>query len=114
MDDYYDLIELPSGAHIPVPIAKKLVGEEAVRKIPVSHKVRNELFFECPICGERGFYSGLCPDCWLDAEHDDELEEFANKWYYMRMSDYPLKEKAFVNMVKKRRFRKLRYIKAEE
>ena len=49
-EDYYDLIELPNGHHVPVPIAKKLVGEKIVESIPISRKTRGQRFFYCAPC----------------------------------------------------------------
>jgi len=49
-EDYYDLIELPNGHHVPVPIAKRLIGEKIVERIPVSHKMRGQRFFYCTAC----------------------------------------------------------------
>ena len=49
-EDYYDLIELPDGHHVPVPIAKRLVGEKIVESIPVSRKTRGQDFFYCAPC----------------------------------------------------------------
>jgi hypothetical protein len=51
-EGYYDLIELPNGKHIPVPIAKRLVGEKIVESIPISKKVRDGKFFYCIQCDE--------------------------------------------------------------
>ena len=51
-EDYYDLIELPDGHHVPVPIAKKLVGEKIIESIPVSRRVRNQRFFYCVQCDQ--------------------------------------------------------------
>jgi len=51
-EDYYDLIELPNGHHVPVPIAKRLVGEKIVECIPMSRKVRGQRFFYCPACDQ--------------------------------------------------------------
>jgi len=49
-EDYYDLIELPDGHHVPVPIAKRLVGEKIIESIPMSRKVRGQRFFYCAQC----------------------------------------------------------------
>jgi len=49
-EDYYDLIELPNGHHVPVPIAKRLVGEKIIESIPVSRKTRDQTFFYCVQC----------------------------------------------------------------
>ena len=51
-EDYYDLIELPNGHHVPVPIAKRLVGEKIVESIPVSRKTRGQRFFYCVQCDD--------------------------------------------------------------
>ena len=51
-EDYYDLIELPNGHHVPVPIAKRLIGEKILERIPVSHKMRGQRFFYCPACDQ--------------------------------------------------------------
>jgi hypothetical protein len=49
--DYYDLIELPNvQGHIPVPIAKRLIGQEILAYIPLSERNRNEAFFYCDGC----------------------------------------------------------------
>lgn len=49
-EDYYDLIELPDGHHVPVPIAKNLIGQAIIERIPVSRKQRDGMFFYCPSC----------------------------------------------------------------
>jgi len=48
--DYYDLIELPSGRHIPVPLAIKRVGIEEILKIPIAEKKRGWNFYFCEQC----------------------------------------------------------------
>jgi hypothetical protein len=104
-DDYYDLIELPLGlGHIPVPIAKELVGEEEVRKIPLSEKIRDETFFSCPECGEESFFSGLCSSC----NSDEEWEIFEEE----RKKKQILKESVFKGMIRLKRYKGLSYIKS--
>jgi len=49
-EDYYDLIELPNGKHIPVPIARRLFGEKIVDSIPMGRKLRDDKFFYCAQC----------------------------------------------------------------
>ena len=49
-ENYYDLVELPNGHHVPVPIAKRLVGEKIIESIPMSRKVRGQRFFYCAPC----------------------------------------------------------------
>jgi len=48
--DYYDLIEFPSGKHVPVPLAIKRVGLKEVLKIPVAEKKRGWNFYFCEYC----------------------------------------------------------------
>jgi len=93
-DDYYDLIELPNGKHIPVPIAVKLVGKSKVAKIPLAKRRRDNMFFYCPECGKTSFYK-----CW---EHNS-LDERVNEE----------KERYFLNLIKAGKYSKLRYIVAE-
>ena len=47
---YYDLIELPSGGHVPLPIALHIIGADVV-KIPFDRqRKRDGRFFFCPEC----------------------------------------------------------------
>jgi len=62
---YYDLIELPSGRHIPVPLAIKRVGIKEVLKIPVAKRRRDGEFYFCEKCYEE---SCLLCDCQLEDE----------------------------------------------
>ena len=103
---YYDLIELPSGSHIPAPIALKLVGIKEISKIPVSRRKRDEHFFYCPECEMTDFFKHTpCSHC-SDYDCDNcpvekELEEY-----------YKTKEIVFVHLIRTGQHRKLRYIKA--
>lgn len=63
--DYYDLIELPSGRHIPVPVAIRTIGLEEVLKIPVANKKRNRTFYFCEKCREY-YCEWYCYDDWSD------------------------------------------------
>ncbi len=104
-DTYYDLIELPSGRHVPVPIAEEIIGTKSLGKIPVSRKkVRDNEFFSCPTCGAKDFYASIRYCC----VEDEEIEEREEK----EEEERQLKEKALTMMVKKAQFYKLRYIKA--
>jgi hypothetical protein len=48
---HYDLITLPTGGYVPVPIATRLIGREAVERIPMDRqKWRDDRFFHCPEC----------------------------------------------------------------
>ncbi|WP_202320354.1 hypothetical protein [Archaeoglobus neptunius] len=106
---YYDLIELPSGGHVPVPIALELVGEKEIRKIPVSRRRRDDRFFYCPECDELSFFKHTpCDHCDSqeegDCENCPEIKELELQ--------YRAKEVAFVNLIRKKQYRKLRYIRA--
>ena len=49
--DWYDMITLPNGGHIPTPLAICLIGKEAVEGIPLDHKRwRDDKFFYCTKC----------------------------------------------------------------
>lgn len=98
-EDYYDLIELPSGRHIPVPIARELVGDKEISKIPLSRKIRDEEFFECPQCGEPSFFKVYqCDYC----GYEDEEPEWVSK----------AKELAFIQLIRQNKHHKLRYIRS--
>jgi|Deesub1362A_J573_1020465.scaffolds.fasta_scaffold23148_2 hypothetical protein len=104
---YYDLIELPSGRHIPAPIAVELVGTEEIRKIPVARKKRDHEFFFCPHCGESDFFKHYCcADCTDD--YCDECPDNPDK----TEKQIRLKELAFVQLIKNKQYRKLRYIRS--
>lgn len=101
--DYYDLIELPNGRHLPVPIAIRLVGIKTILKIPVSRRKRDEHFYWCDKCAEYeidevGFYEGSFFKCrWHNRESEEENRA---------------KELAFKLLVEQGQFHKLRYIEA--
>lgn len=74
-DRYYDLIQLPSGGHVPVPhLTAMHVGWETLVKIPLG-KPRGHDFFSCPTCGEKSFYAGVCTQCQLELT-EEQLREF--------------------------------------
>jgi len=104
-NSYYDLIELPSGRHVPVPIAEKIIGKESLGKIPVSRKVRDNNFFSCPVCGTTDFYANI-RYCCVESEEEIEKSEEADE------EERELKEKALAMIVRKAQFYKLRYIRA--
>ena len=73
-DQYYDLIELPSGGHVPVPhVIAMHVGWETLVKIPLG-KPRGHDFFSCPVCKRESFYAGVCTGCQL-ALPEEQLRE---------------------------------------
>ena len=105
-DGYYDLVEfLGSGRHIPVPIARKIIGAVALGEIPVSKKVRDNNFFSCPECGTTDFYASIKYCCVEDEEEIERREEAEE-------GERELKEKALAMIVRKGQFYKLRYIRA--
>ena len=123
IDGYYDLIELPSGGHIPVPIAAKLIGwnefEEVVAKIPKSSKVRDEQFFTCPICGYKSFFSqrGGCNDCrrimrekFPPDYSEEELECIEYNEEIEEKIRSRMKEIEFLEIIRKGDFKKMEYI----
>ena len=114
---YYDLIELPSGRHIPIPIALRLVGLEEVVKIPVSNRKRGEYFYFCPKCDE------ICRECneeiggYIDCEYECDIQPFS---FYRCTLHRPLtevesraKEIIFEIMVKLGFHEFLKYIEAD-
>lgn len=49
--EYYDLIALPGGGHVPVPIAVRIIGRAAVGGIPLDRQHwRDGRFFNCDLC----------------------------------------------------------------
>ncbi|MCD6575830.1 MAG: hypothetical protein J7K73_01570 [Nanoarchaeota archaeon] len=72
---YYALIELPSGKHIPLPIAllDGAVGLKDLKKIPLSKKRRDNKFYTRP-CGAPSFYR--CPE-WEVEEEESNLKKLA-------------------------------------
>ena len=102
--DYYDLIALPSGRHIPVPIAIDLVGIRNVLKIPVSWKVlRDDRFYWCEECAEEAMLSG-------------EIYEgsfFKCLWHHPpNEAENNLKYVVFRELILKKQYWKLRYIQS--
>lgn len=66
-EGYYDLIKLPDGQYnrfIPVRILEDeyKVSWEILVKIPLG-KPRDNNTFECPICGQKSYYVGICNSC---------------------------------------------------
>jgi len=66
---YYALIELPSGRHVPLPIAlrEKIVSSKDLEKIPLSRKRRDNKFYTRP-CGAYSFFK--CP-YWNEKNKDE-------------------------------------------
>ncbi len=49
---YYDLVELPSRRHLPVPMVGLIIGWEHLDRLARSPAVRDERFFYCGRCAE--------------------------------------------------------------
>lgn len=107
---YYDLIELPSGGHVPLPIALNIIGADIV-KIPFDRqRTRGGLFFFCPECKtiqESAYHHGYVNPGYSfyrcrDHQHGrDEAE-------YNRSKEAELKALAEAG-----KFRSMKWIKAE-
>ena len=99
--DYYDLIELPNGRHIPVPIAIKLIGIKNVLKISVSRIKRDEHFYWCDECAKESYEYG-----------DDYYGSFFKcKWHKSESEEENVvKELALKLLVEQGKFKKLKYI----
>jgi len=79
---YYALIRIHTRhygtIHIPAPFFNG--GECNPRSrwagnLPIASDKRNGEYYECPFCGERSYYAGVCQDCNRDFEVWDEEEE---------------------------------------
>jgi len=92
--DYYDLIELPSGAHVPVPLAlREGVPLSLILKIPVSRKKRTDEFYYCEKCDVQPYSFFRC------AIHRPVSEE-----------ETRIKLKVLKTLIFCKQLRKLRYI----
>jgi hypothetical protein len=97
---YYDLIELPSGGHIPVPIAIGLIGRENICRIPIDRKrKRDDWFFICPVCSFGGPISRSFFRCKVHSTKDEEE--------YNRT-----KERELAEIIKAKQYRRLKYIRS--
>jgi len=100
---YYDLIALPDGKHVPVPIAIEIVGVRNILKIPVSRLKRDWHFYWCEECAEEAYrigepYDGDFYKCWWHSDRNP--------------LDFKAKEAALKLLVENKQFYKLRYIEA--
>ena len=96
-DDYYDLIQLPSGGHIPAPfIDWSVVPRE---QIPTSGIVRDDEYFTCFRCGDVSFYKCYCYD-------EDEAETSIEQTRQTR------KDEEFENICDRAAWDELLYINA--
>jgi hypothetical protein len=118
-EDYYDLIELPDGHHVPVPIAKRLVGEKIVESIPVNRKRRNWRFFYCAQCDQ----SQLKVEAIINGEKwiaDLGIPRIDGHSFYRCKTHKPTskeeneaKESMLVRLILGGLYRSLRYVEAE-
>lgn len=77
---YYALIRVHSRRdgtfHIPAPWFNGMTRRAKwAGNLPIASDNRDGEYYECPICGERNFFSGVCEDCRRDFEVWDEVEE---------------------------------------
>lgn len=95
---YYDLlgfIDKRTGIsyHIPVPILLDAGLLDIVRTAYDNmiklgyYELRDDTYFQCPICGGESFYSGVCIECINDAEdYEDVAMEVENYYKQVRQS----------------------------
>jgi len=104
--DYYDLIELPSGKHVPVPIAIKEVGLKNVLKIPVSRKKK------------RGYDFYWCEQC--QEEFEAQGEPYMGDFFKCKIHRPPSERKnkikiaVFKELIRKKQYYKLKYIEVKK
>lgn len=97
---YYDLIELPSGGHVPVPMAVNIIGPAEVSKIPIDRKrKRDDWFFGCPVCSFGGPISRSFFRCKVHSTRDEGE--------YNRAKEDELKR-----IIEAKHYRRLRYIRS--
>lgn len=105
--DYYDLIELPTGEHIPVPIAKKLVGKEILASVPADEtKTRGDRFFFCQACCDELSYPVVYGDIRAYSFFRCQQHKPTTK------QETDRKEAYLVQLILLGNYRKLKYIRA--
>jgi hypothetical protein len=115
-EDYYDLIELPDGHHVPVPIVKRLVGQKIVESIPVSRKVRNQRFFYCVQCDQsQTMVDRLCiAQGFLFPSANNGYSFFRCKIHKLTTkAENDAKESMLLRLILGGLYRSLRYVEAE-
>ena len=81
---YYALVRMQTKDgtfHIPAPMFNGMSKRSKwAGSLPIAQDKRDGEYFECPFCGERSFFSGVCEDCRRDYEvwEEDENGEFGN------------------------------------
>lgn len=114
-EDYYDLIELPNGHHVPVPIAKRLVGEKIVEEIPQGRKVRDSKFFYCLQCDQNQTkFDTLCFPQKLIMSNVNGYSFFRCKAHKpTSKQENEAKESMLVRLILGGLYKSLRYVEAE-
>ena len=113
--DYYDLIELPNGRHVPVPIARGLLGGAIIDAIPVSKKVRDSQFFYCVQCDQyQTMIDKLCHPQELIMPLENGHSFFRCKQHKPTTDEENAqKEAMLVRLVLNGMYRSLRYVEAK-
>lgn len=70
---YYSLIKVHSKRdgtfHIPAPMFNGMTRRSKwAGSLPIAGDKRDGEYYECPFCGEKSFYSGVCEECRRDFE----------------------------------------------
>jgi hypothetical protein len=114
LPDQYDLIELPMGkGHVPVPIARRLVGQAVLDAIPRSHKKRDNFFFYCPECDQRKGWQKEVP--WLAIIGVPSGYSFLRCKVHQAQTEeyYRFKEQMMVRLVLDGLYKTLRYVETK-
>ena len=86
---YYALVRVYSKDgtfHIPAPIFNGMSKRSKwAGSLPVAQDRRDGEYFECPFCGEKSFFSGICQDCKRENEVWEENEDgdFGNDGHWV-------------------------------
>jgi hypothetical protein len=79
---YYALVRIHTThygtIHVPAPFFNGVEcnpRSQWAGSLPISSDKRDGEYYECPFCGERSYYAGVCQNCRRDFEVWDEEEE---------------------------------------
>ncbi len=108
--EYYDLLQLPSGGHVPIPHLLEMGIEwKTLAKIPLG-KPRGVDYYTCPGCGRKSFYAGFC--C---CECEEYIDPDALKKYKDSRDARKEREKSELQtIIENDDWQKCRYIRAVE
>lgn len=72
---YYALVRIHTRHHgtfhIPAPYFNGMGRRSKwAGNLPIASDKRDGEYYECPFCGEKSFYSGVCPDCVEEINYD--------------------------------------------